>query len=101
MEKPVAKAAGFFVSWGMAFTAVMPRQEPPAVVVWVRRVCIAAIAIHMVFFTWSIYRRLRQIIYIELTASSTTLSPGVTVSYDVIASGEVHNRIRLELVQGA
>jgi hypothetical protein len=54
----------------------------------------------MVFFTWSIYRRLRQIIYIELRASATTLAPGATVSYDVVASGEVHNRIRLELVQG-
>ncbi|HEU4994111.1 MAG TPA: hypothetical protein VFT29_04800 [Gemmatimonadaceae bacterium] len=37
---------------------------------------------------------------IEPSASSLVLSPGSTVSADVITSGEVHNRIRLELVQG-
>ena len=29
------------------------------------------------------------------------MTPGSTVGYDVIASGEVPNRLRLELVQGA
>ena len=84
----------------MAFTAVMPRQEQPAVVLWVKRVCIAAVAIHMCFFTWSIYRRLVQINHIELETSSVVLAPGVRVSYDVITSGEVNNRILLELIQG-
>jgi len=78
----------------------MPRREQPALVLWVRRVCIAAVAIHMAFFTWSIYRRIWQINRIELSVSSAVLAPGATVSYDVIASGEVRNRIRLELVQG-
>jgi hypothetical protein len=75
-------------------------HREPVAVLWVRRVCIAAFGLHMAFFTWSIYRRLRQIIHIEVTASSSVLTPGATVSYDVIASGEVRNRIRLELVQG-
>jgi hypothetical protein len=100
MEKPVAKAAGFFVSWAMAFTAVMPRQEESGAVLWVKRICIAAFAIHMVFFTWSIYRRLWQINHIELRASEPILAAGAIVSYDVVTSGEVRNRIRLELVQG-
>jgi len=101
MGKPVAKTAGFFVSWAMAFTGVMPRQEQPAAVVWVKRICIAAFAIHMVFFTWSIYRRIWQINRIDLTTSSSALASGTIVSYDVVTSGEVQNRIRLELVQGA
>jgi hypothetical protein len=81
------------------FSRPLLRPEPAAVL-WVKRVCIAAFAIHMLFFTWSIYRRLRQIIHIELTSSDMVLTAGTTVSYDVIASGEVRNRIRLELVQG-
>jgi hypothetical protein len=85
----------------MAFMGVMPRQEQPIAVRWVKRVCIAAFAIHMVLFSWSIYRRLVQINHIELTTSSNVLAPGVKVSYDVITSGEVRNRILLELVQGA
>jgi hypothetical protein len=75
------------------------RRDPPAVV-WVKRICIAAFAIHVVFFTWSIYRRIWQVVHIEVGASSIVLTPGVTVSYDVITTGEVHNHIRLELVQG-
>lgn len=79
----------------------MPRQGQPAAVIWVKRICIAAFAIHMCFFTWSVYRRLWQINHIEVRASSTALAPGTIVSYDVITSGEVKNRILLELVQGA
>ena len=85
---------------GKAFGIFMPRRESTSVV-WVRRVCIAAFSIHMVFFAWSIYRRVWQVVHIELEASATTLAPGTTVSYDVITSGEVRNRIQLELVQGA
>ena len=84
-----------------AFTAAMPRQQQPPIVLWVKRVCIAAFAIHMVFFTWSIYRRLVQINHIELATSSVALAPDVKVSYDVITSGEVKNQILLELVQGS
>ena len=52
-------------------------------------------------FSWSIFRRIRQVIRIEARATSLVLIPGSTVGYDVITSGEVPNRIRLELVQGA
>jgi hypothetical protein len=81
------------------FTGVIPGRESTAVL-WVKRLCIAAVAIHMVFSAWSLYRRIRQVIRIDLESSSSVLVAGATVSYDVIASGEVHNRIRLELVQG-
>src|SRR5690349_21262985 len=76
-----------------------PVRTDPLALVWVKRICIAAFGIHMVFFTWSIFRRIRQVIHIEV-GSPPVLTPGATVSYDVITSGEVHNRIRLELVQG-
>jgi hypothetical protein len=76
-------------------------RPDPAAVIWVKRVCIAALAIHLVFAAWSLYRRIWQVLQIEVESSSTVLRPGATVSYHVITSGEVHNRIRLELVQGA
>lgn len=66
---------------------------------WLKRVCIAAISIHMVFASWSLYRRLVQILRIEVAASSPTLTPGATISYDIVTSGEVSNVMRLELVQ--
>ena len=75
-------------------------RPDPTAVVRIKRVCIAALAIHMVFASWSLYRRIWQVLHIELGASATVLTPGITVRYDVITSGEVHNRIRLELVQG-
>jgi len=62
---------------------------------------IAVACVYMVSFSWSIYRRLRQILRIELRTPSLVLSPGSMVGYDVVASGETQNRIRLELVQGA
>ena len=78
----------------------MPRRES-RVVLWVWRVMIAIACIHAVFFCWSIYRRIWQVQRIEVLAASTVLVPGAAVGYDVITSGETHNLIRLELVQGA
>src|SRR3954465_910337 len=80
---------------------VLARRGESRVVLWVRRVLITVACVHMVFFCWSIFRRLRQVLRIELRVSSPVLGPGSTVGYDVITSGEVRNRIRLELVQGA
>ena len=82
------------------FSLAAARPES-RVVMYVRRVLIAAACIHMVFFCWSIFRRVRQVLRIELHASSPVLRPGSAVSYDVITSGEVPNRICLELVQGS
>lgn len=54
----------------------------------------------MLFFCWSMYRRIWQVLRIDLRASSTVLVPGATVRYDVITTGETQNRILLQLVQG-
>ena len=81
------------------FATAMARRES-RVVLQVRRVVIAVACVYAVSFSWSIYRRIRQILRIEALASSLVLRPGSTVGYDVVTSGEVQNRIRLELVQG-
>jgi hypothetical protein len=52
-------------------------------------------------FCWSIYRRIWQVQRIEVLSATTVLAPSATVGYDVVTSGETHNLIRLELVQGA
>jgi len=78
----------------------MARRES-RVVGWVRRGAIVVACIYAVSFSWSIYRRINQILRIEAHATSLVLVPGSTVGYDVVTSGEVQNRIRLELVQGA
>ena len=84
----------------MAFSVVMPRRESTAVL-RIRRVLITIACVHMLFFTWSMYRRIWQVLHIDLRASSTVIAPGTTVSYDVITSGETQNRILLQVVQGA
>src|SRR5256714_7393905 len=81
------------------FAAAMARHES-RVVRQVRRAVIAVACIYAVSFSWSIYRRIRQILRIEARATSLVLVPGSAVGYDVVASGEVRNLIRLELVQG-
>ncbi len=80
------------------FATTLARREPP-VVRFVRRALFTIACVYAVFAAWSFYRRIRQILRIELHASSLVLTPGSTVGYDVVASGEVQNRIRLELVQ--
>src|SRR5688572_2901183 len=67
----------------------------------VGRTVIVVACIYAVSFSWSIYRRINQILRIEVHATSPVLAPGSRVGYDVVTSGEVQNRIRLELVQGA
>ncbi|AHG93357.1 hypothetical protein J421_5822 (plasmid) [Gemmatirosa kalamazoonensis] len=81
------------------FAAAMAQRES-RVVRFVRRAAVVAGCLYAVSFAWSICRRLRQILHIEARASSLVLAPGSAVGFDVIASGEVPNRIRLELVQG-
>jgi len=83
----------------MAFSIVMPRRESSALL-WIRRTLITVACIHMLFFGWSMFRRIWQVLRIDLRPSSTVLTPGTTVSYDVITTGETHNRILLQLVQG-
>jgi hypothetical protein len=82
------------------FASAVARRES-RVLIHARRAAIAIVCVYGVFFWWSIYRRIRQVLRIEVHASALVLSPGSDVGYDVITSGEVQNRIRLELVQGA
>jgi hypothetical protein len=79
---------------------VMPQRES-SVVRWVRHIAIAVMCMHVMVSCWSFYRRIWQVLRIEVSVSSPVLTPGSTVSYDVITSGETNNRIRLELVQGS
>ncbi|MEP6619108.1 MAG: hypothetical protein ABJE47_07335 [bacterium] len=83
----------------MTTFAMAMKGRESRVVLQVRRAMIAVACIYVVVFCWSIYRRIWQVMRIEARASSLVLAPGSTVGYDVVASGEVHNRIRLELVQ--
>lgn len=66
---------------------------------WLRRFIIATTAAYAILFSWGIYRRLVQVQRIELSAPSSPIGPGSEVAYDVVTSGEVHNLIRLEVVQ--
>jgi len=68
---------------------------------WVRRTLIAALSAHAVLFCWSIYRRIWQVLHIELQTQSSMIRSGTQVGYDVVTSGEVPNLIRFELTQGA
>jgi hypothetical protein len=77
----------------------MPRHEPRAMI-WFRRAIITAACLNILLFSWSMCRRIWQVMRLDLSVSSTVLTPGVTVSTDVITTGEVPNPIRLELVQG-
>lgn len=81
-----------------SFAAALARRES-SVVLRVRQAMIVVACIYAVFFSWSSYRRIRQVLRIEVRAGSLVLAPGSTVGYDVVTSGKVPNRIRLELVQ--
>jgi hypothetical protein len=81
------------------FAAALARRESPAVR-YVRRFSIAVACVFGVLFWWNIFARIRQVIYIEASVPSTVLGPGSTVGYDIVTSGEVPNRLVLELIQG-
>jgi len=81
------------------FAEATARRES-RIVRWVGRTVIVVACVYAVSFSWSIYRRINQILRIEAHATPLVLVPGSRVGYDVVTSGEVQNRIRLELVQG-
>lgn len=68
---------------------------------WVRRGVIVASTITVMLCSWSAYRRIWQVLRLDLTVSSPVLAPGATISADVITTGEVPNPMRLELIQGS
>ena len=63
-----------------------------------RRVLIAIAAGYVVLACWGLFRRIWQVLRVDVQTSAT-LAPGSIVSIDVVTSGEVQNRILLELVQ--
>jgi hypothetical protein len=67
---------------------------------YVRRLSIAVACVYGVLFWWNMVARIRQVMRIEVRVSSAMLTPGCTVGYDIITSGEVPNRLVLELIQG-
>jgi hypothetical protein len=81
-------------------TCTLPRDESP-VFRWLRRATITIVCVHVTVSCWSTYRRIWQVQRIEVIATATTLHPSAVIGYDVITSGEVHNLVRFELVQGA
>lgn len=82
-----------------AFATVLAQRES-RVLIHTRRTIIAVACIYAMLALWSTFRRLRQILYIEARASGLVLTPGSALGFDVVASGEVQNRLRLELLQG-
>ena len=82
-----------------SFAAAMAERESRAVRT-VRRASIIVACLFAVSFTWSIIRRVKQVMRIELRVSSPVLAPGTKVGYDIVTSGAVQNRLVLELVQG-
>jgi hypothetical protein len=81
------------------FTVAMTRGESRFALI-IRRTVIAIAGIYVLFFSWNMYRRIWQVLRIEPRAASAVLQAGDMVGYDVITSGTVRNRIRLELIQG-
>jgi hypothetical protein len=81
------------------FAGTMPAPEPRATF-WVRRACLVLFGIHLLFSIWDLYRRIWQILRVDVAVSATALRPGASVFTDVIATGETHNRMLLELRQG-
>jgi hypothetical protein len=65
-----------------------------------RRFTIVTATAYAVLFSWGIYRRLVQVQHIEIVSPPAVIGHGTEIGYDVITSGEVHNLIRMELVQG-
>src|SRR6187455_1812218 len=62
--------------WAMrTFAEAMARRES-RVVGWVRRGTIVIACVYAVSFSWSIYRRINQILRIEAHATSLVLAPG-------------------------
>src|ERR1700750_2822579 len=82
------------------FSAALARRESRAVR-YVHRLSIAVACVYGVLFWWNMVARIRQVMRIEARVSSTVLTPGATVGYDIITSGEVPNRLVAELRQGA
>ena len=78
--------------------AIERRDSTP--LIWFKRVAITVVCIHLLLSAWSTSPRNWQVLRIKLRVSSPILAAGETVSYDVVTSGETHNRILLELVQG-
>jgi hypothetical protein len=59
------------------------------------------VVVYATLAAWGTFRRIWQVLRVDVAPSSTVLVPGSMVSIDVVTTGEVRNRILLELVQGS
>ncbi len=66
---------------------------------WGKRLAIALLVFNALLWPWELYRRIWQVLRADLVVSSGTLTPGATVSIDVVTSGEIRNRVVLELIR--
>ena len=65
-----------------------------------RRVVIVLFSVHVVLGLWSGYRAIVQVFRLDLRVPQPVLRAGSSVGYDVVSSGRVPVRVRLELIQG-
>jgi hypothetical protein len=80
---------------------LLPPEAEPRVLVALRRVIIVIAVVYLALGAWGMYRRIVQVLRVEMTQVPNPLLPGSVVQLDVITSGETFNLIRLELIQGA
>jgi hypothetical protein len=66
---------------------------------WARWVAVGVICFHACLLPWELYRRIWQVLRADLVVSTDVLTPGATISIDIVTSGEVRNRIVVELEQ--
>jgi len=76
-----------------------PQMPEPRFHQWARRVAVGVICFHVCLLPWELYRRIWQVLRADLVVSTDVLAPGATIAVDVVTSGEVRNRIVLELAQ--
>jgi hypothetical protein len=74
--------------------------DPPSIV-FVRRVLIVFVAVHIPLALWSGYRAIIQVQRLELQSPGRTLGDGSTVRVDVVSSGRTPVDVSLEMIQGA
>ena len=73
----------------------------PRSMLWLRRIILPVIGIHLVLAMWSGYRAIVQVFKLDLQLPSSDLREQSTLGYAVVSSGRVTVRVQLEMLQGA